>query len=351
MMHALFDLAGIQKTLNFCGDNEYWRCVRRSKCAEFVEELFRVSAEPDSVAIGIPEVLHLMPPERVSHFANSPRVAGLLRGIQVRQPASDQLAELLLAETRSILSDRDCGTTWNVMGLDNKRPICFRDGEISCDYNAPWKLPTMDRGGSEFSFLTPPQIECAIEKLMLAFDAVDAVSKEMSEFVSAYVSVIVIRAELSYSNAFSSSSFLPLPGLCLLCNSHLDAVTVQRLQEALVHEAIHCFLFLIEEVQKPLLRDPCWHDETVSSPWTGTEIGLHSFVHASAVWYGMHRFWSYGLQLGMPRAQHFQSYYVRRIAMAERGFKSSRFSETLNRVGAMLSDDALALVNSLQRTV
>jgi hypothetical protein len=351
MMHALFDLGGIQNTLNFSGATEYWRFVRRSKGAEFIEELFRVSAEPESIAIGLPDVLRLMPPEQVSRFANSPRVAGLLRGIQVRQPALDQLAELLLAETRSTWHDQDGRTTWNVLGLDNKRPIRFRDNEISCDYNAPWKMPTMDRGESELSFLSPAQIECVIEKLTLAFEAVDSVSSEISEFVSAYVNVIVIRAELSCSDVFSSSSFLPLPGLCLLCNAHLDTVTIPRLQEALVHEAIHCFLFLIEELQNPILRDPCWHDEMVSSPWTGTKIGLHSFVHASAVWYGMHRFWSHGIQDGMPRDLRFHSYYMRRVAMAENGFKSSRFSETLGRVAAMLSDDALALVGSLQRAI
>lgn len=350
-MHALFDLGGIQKTLSFCGDDDYWRFVQQSKGAEFVEELFRMSAEPESVAIGTPDVLREMSSERVFRFANSPRVAGLLRGIQVPRPASDQLADLLLAETRSILREHDYGTTWGVGGLDNKSPIHFQDGQIACDYNAPWKLPTMDRGGSDLSFLTPAQIDCVVEKVKLAFNAVDAVSREISEFVSAYLRVIVIRAELSCSNVFSSSSFLSLPGLCLLCNAHLDTVTVPRLQEALVHEAIHCFLFLIEELQKPLLRNPCWHDEMVNSPWTGTEIGLHSFVHASAVWYGMRRFWSYGLQIGMPRDDLFPPYYMRRIAMAERGFKSPCFFTTLGRVGAMLSDDALALMSSLQRAV
>jgi hypothetical protein len=91
---------------------------------------------------------------------------------------------------------------------------------------------------------------------------------------------------------FQSSSFSSLPGLIRLANVYAVKGDEFLFAEALVHEALHCFLYKLEFVNGGFLTRFEEENLPVTSPWSGATIRLQSFLHALFIWYSVAQFWS-----------------------------------------------------------
>ena len=107
-------------------------------------------------------------------------------------------------------------------------------------------------------------------------------------FVNEQLEHVVIRRSSAIDGA-SSSSNREFVGFCLLSNIHIPPDRVFVSVEALVHEAIHQYLYRTE------LESGNFCDlselRTYRSPWSGKRIPLHSLIHASFVWFGLLSLW------------------------------------------------------------
>jgi HEXXH motif-containing protein len=107
-------------------------------------------------------------------------------------------------------------------------------------------------------------------------------------FVNEQLEHVVIRRSSTIDGA-SSSSNRALVGFCLLNNIHIPPDPVLVSVEALVHEAIHQYLYRTE-VESGNFCD-LTELRTYRSPWSGKRIPLHSLIHASFVWFGLLSLW------------------------------------------------------------
>ena len=127
-----------------------------------------------------------------------------------------------------------------------------------------------------------------VEILGAAGSIVGSRAPKALTFVNEQLEHVVIRRSSAIDGA-SSSSNREFVGFCLLSNIHIPPDRVFVSVEALVHEAIHQYLYRTE------LESGNFCDlselRTYRSPWSGKRIPLHSLIHASFVWFGLLSLW------------------------------------------------------------
>ena len=148
--------------------------------------------------------------------------------------------------------------------------------------------------------LAPEEQRTALDALTAAFRCVRSGGTSLRALIEICAKVIVMRKQQT-SNAFCSFSSCNFVGRIALVNPQL--VGESLMAEALVHEAIHTYLYM----QEPrslwgLNTDIVVEPSVVNSPWTGRELPLSTFLHACFVWYGLLFFWGQAMRSSrLPR--------------------------------------------------
>ena len=135
----------------------------------------------------------------------------------------------------------------------------------------------------DFNFSLSDKNKC-LEKL---YDSIGYIKKHSDitfRFVRLYCQLICF----ANSNVkMVSSSQRDYIGRVLLIN--VKEICMERVVSALIHEAIHNYLFCLEHSSRFLSRNRI--KTKLESPWSGKEIPDSAFVHACYVWYGLYNFW------------------------------------------------------------
>lgn len=241
------------------------------------------------------------------------RVALVIRHQQVsaaprdEQPSLTMMAELLRWQPARVplVAWRDAfdgriERRWTTRGnrfLDRSAPWSWtvpaptlEDTGIAVDTASAFEFPDDEPGLAATRPHTGPELTVATRRLRTAAAALRRASPSALEFVTVFVEMLALRSAPRLQR-FHTSTFPGLAGLVRFANAHLPGVDTPALLEALVRESIHGLLHLHEEVQGPLVR-PTHASCKITSPWTGTAVGLRAYVHACAVWYGLHHLWS-----------------------------------------------------------
>jgi hypothetical protein len=166
----------------------------------------------------------------------------------------------------------------------------LEDTGIAVDTAGAFAFPDDEPGHAATRPHTGPELAIAIRRLRTAVAALRRASPPALEFVTAFTDVLALRANPGPAR-FHSSTFPGFVGLVRFTNAHLAGVDTAAIIEALVREAIHGILHVHEQVQGPLVR-PTHASCKIMSPWSGATIELRSYVHACAIWYGIHHLWS-----------------------------------------------------------
>jgi hypothetical protein len=258
----------------------------------------------DVAGASLVAALRALPCAARRDFLRAPQVVSqLLRWRNGLQPDVRYLSELILAElARADLITSLPVKLWTARGdmhLSFESGRCIKQvrprilgTEISFDDKSYQMFPY---DGTKQKLLLPveddqsDQVRSALSEALRALSTGDALA---SHFVRSFLQQISIRIEPGEPAKFNSSSFSQYIGLVLLINAHLDSVDVPNLTEALVHESIHNMLFMIEELESPFLPDRSSSKIQVRSPWSGSIINLHAYVHACVVWYGLFFLWN-----------------------------------------------------------
>lgn len=180
-----------------------------------------------------------------------------------------------------------------------RKPSGDRDTELE----APAPMPPCDRR------ISRDKIDRALAALAVACPPAYAL-------VTTQIRVITPRNDSAHAGAYTSASSRTTIGRCRLSNPHSRAATVPRLAGALVHEAIHAFLYTQERAQ-PLVTD--WQrafDTNATSPWSGTVLSLPTYLHACFVWHALRALW----RLPAMMEQFGEQAVEAELARAEHGF-------------------------------
>lgn len=194
---------------------------------------------------------------------------------------------------------------WTVNGEFFFRP--GQDGQAPFKYQAPVLLDrlSMDFLSPYCEYLSNGQMgepeDTAtsnyefddIEKLVGHFqNALAPVEKDwdqLKRFIRDYTRHLVLKVNPNIH--FSCGSTKTYVGRSVFCNG--EAVPEPILAKEIVHESVHSFLYMLEELQPWM---PSWDvsvriGTNVPSVWTGNKISLVSFGQAVFVWYGLFNYW------------------------------------------------------------
>jgi HEXXH motif-containing protein len=123
---------------------------------------------------------------------------------------------------------------------------------------------------------------------------------------------------------------------------HVDSL---KLANALVHEAIHSLLYMVE------LMEPFYVFEDrafeVASPWTGNLLSLRSYVHACFVWFGLWNFWRAAIGSDALTGDEACGYVLRPSS----GFKNGAFGETAAVLRRYVKPQLFEAIQVMQDTV
>jgi len=288
-------------------DTLLWREVSR-KCdafknlyCEHLEEVFQRHISETEKDASLADGLMVLPATTRRNFIRAPQVANWLIGARRHGFEIDVsfLAEALLAEL--ILAGLVDGLTQPIWTARGDRQLTALDPSIRSpgdyvagiviDDSSPHVFPYDGISQKILVQLSCEDRASVRANIASALQALSLASKVAFSFVTSYIDTIAVRSEPGQPSVFHSSSFSRYIGLALLTNPHLKEVDLAKLTDVLVHEAIHSMLFMIEEMGSPFVRSWDSIDITLVSPWSGRSLGLHSYVHACIVWYGLYWFW------------------------------------------------------------
>ncbi len=133
------------------------------------------------------------------------------------------------------------------------------------------------------------EVSIVVDKVRDAFSRVESLSATAAQLIRHFIKVII---PLKVPSGSGSTSQSRIPGRVLL--SGVENASPAKLASALVHEAMHQLLYVLEWAGQFVI--PPVDDEErparVKSLWSGRELELHSFIHACFIWYGLVRFWT-----------------------------------------------------------
>ncbi len=154
--------------------------------------------------------------------------------------------------------------------------------------------------------------------------------------------VIQLRRDPTNPSFATSASCNTEIGRVVLLNAHLDSFDAPTIANALLHESIHGVVYGLEQIA-PLLptTDPHNSDDLlVVSPWTGSRLHLHTYVHACFVWFGLASFWRALDRRLEPRE-------ARHLRRALSGFLDGAALRPLRAHAALLAEGVLETVEVL----
>lgn len=178
--------------------------------------------------------------------------------------------------------------------------------------------------------------------LETALSGIAAAAGSASAMIDRCVGVIVARKCRHHRGSSSERSF---PGRVLIRNIHSNSA--ESTASALVHEAIHQALFIVEHSGEFISRAKDLEKDRVQSPWSGNSLALHSYFHACFVWYGLTKFWRLAVECGAFD----EAEANKELATAQLGFQICNPADRLRPFLHACRRDAFDAVDSLRDRV
>jgi HEXXH motif-containing protein len=158
----------------------------------------------------------------------------------------------------------------------------------------------------------------------------------------------VIIPQADPNGLFWSGSNGEYVGRVVLVNSDQERVSIEEVVDALVHEAIHGFLYMHESVEPWVVDRSLYTDEAaIESPWSGTLLPVRPFMQACFVWYGLAMFWA--LHVGGTVFDRERTHYL--LSRSLSGFRGRSLTDLLAPSREGVRPDMLDVIDELQQTV
>ena len=192
--------------------------------------------------------------------------------------------------------------------------------------------------------------QAAIERTGAAMTALDTVDPAIGAFVRRFTRVANLVTDEA-GERFSSGSMNQFTGRSIFWNAHRASVTVAMLAEALVHEAIHAYLYMHEAVDAWFVEecdDEVAAAQRFESPWTGASLKLEPFVQAPFVWFGLANFWA---AAAAGTAAFERATVAQHAATARNGFLRGPLVPRLGRAFGSVSPGVVACLEAMQSRI
>jgi hypothetical protein len=194
---------------------------------------------------------------------------------------------------------------------------------------------------------SPAEFFQVVARIHDAMAQVGDVSPEVVAAIGLGTQVIVCKKTRRRDAGFSSLSWSAFIGKTALVNSHSPELTSARIANALIHEAIHALLFMLDEIESIGIESLEAGNTTIVSPWSKRDLSPGAYIHACFVWYGLWCFW----QLAAASTAFAPAEVAAHAARAAFGFRARSLLAPLAPFRKHLSSEILDSMEEAQETV
>lgn len=222
---------------------------------------------------------------------------------------------------------------------------------VPLDFGSPHALAVDLTGELEINTaprpaLTDTEIAGIFTRVEAAMARLDDLTPTLPRFVAASTSVLVLQPDPA-SAAVASGTNGRYVGRSFIANPQSPDATLDCFAEAIVHEAIHGFLFR-EALRRPWVNgEAAMEVKRIPSPWTGRPLPVRSYLEAACVWYGLVHLWSLALQGGGFDTEAVKTRLIRSVDGFNRGSLIERVRPFRNEI----RPDVLTTVDTLQSRI
>lgn len=223
--------------------------------------------------------------------------------------------------------------------------------DIPIDQLSP-KALTLDLIGGDAA-VDPPRTPLSIaaqrhvmQRLHDAWRGITASDPAVPRCVAAWTRVIVAQAEPS--RRFWSGSNGQHVGRVMIVNADAANTGTEEIADAIVHEAIHGFLYMHETIEPWVLGKKLYTSAgVIASPWSGTELPVRPFMQAAFVWYGLAMFWAQHVDGNVFDRERARAMLERALA----GFRRGSLVDRLKPWQAKIRSEMTDTIDGLQQDV
>ncbi|HEV7396834.1 MAG TPA: HEXXH motif-containing putative peptide modification protein [Pyrinomonadaceae bacterium] len=218
---------------------------------------------------------------------------------------------------------------------------------VPADFHSPHAKAPFEPGLGRPAKFTETELVSVTSRLESALEAIGLISPASLSLIALFTKQIVLRKDSAHPDRFRAFSRSDFMGRVTILNPQLERWDKLTLADQLLHEAMHSFLFAIEFKEGPFVKDmeEAWAVKT-SSPWTGFELDLHAYIHASFVWFGLFQFWTLAKKI-----KGFHKEQVRELAnAAAKGFRKEKLTN-FPAARDVMRPEVVKLIDDMQRTV
>jgi hypothetical protein len=201
-------------------------------------------------------------------------------------------------------------------GIDTEAPLL--GGVIPVDGSSPYAVASYAPDLAAPHIMQSEELSTTLEVLRGGLQCLRNVSLTAFAFVPIFTKQLVVRSNPTgeYFSSFSMDRYI-----CRTTLVNPLRRSKYEVADALVHEAVHSLLYMFE-LDSPLVIDmSAAIDNLVTSPWSGSTLDTHSFIHACFVWYSLWHLWR-----NCPDSTALE--FVDRI---ERGYANANLGDTVGR--------------------
>ncbi len=194
---------------------------------------------------------------------------------------------------------------------------------------------------------SPGELTLVVRRVRDAVTRISGVSAEAAAALLLFTSVIVCRKIPDPQAAFASISWPAFVGKTAVINAHIREVAVDRIANALIHEAIHAALFMAETREPFVIESSRIGRAAAVSPWSGRSLPISNYIHACFVWYGLWGFWRLAMRSGAFATAGAATHMTR----ASSGFLGPSLLVPLTPLRRFISPTVLDSIRESQETV
>jgi HEXXH motif-containing protein len=217
----------------------------------------------------------------------------------------------------------------------------------SVDFFSPFgrgDLPEVSGGDIPFSRAERRHVLDKLDESLVALRTMSPIS---ATFVSALTKVILPRKDPGPDRQYRAASTPLSIGRPVLRNPDLPDATTPELIDGIVHETIHAIIDIVELTEPLIIEATALGPRLITSPWTGRQLDLNTYLQACFVWYGLWNLWCQALGSESPAA----SSAIHYACLAARGFCTTDITDPLADMRRGLAPDLLEILDELQRRV
>jgi HEXXH motif-containing protein len=352
--------------LTWSGNEDEWLTVYHEFLTTVSTRLGRVllaleSEAPEEVA-RIKTCLAVAPDAVFTRFVTAPEVTNRLLWRRPSEESARFLADTFEAELAACgpPAARNAATRWSALGdfhvsdtgqlhwpyrIDDFPPIDFGSPHAE---NMARSEGFVEVGTPETRGFSMDETEEQVAALVRTRDAIASTSSEAHRFVVTFNRVLILQRDPGAPEGFASGSTGQYIGRSFISNPQLDFVDEAQLADAIVHEGIHGYLYMLE-LNVPWVLRPDLYETTpaVYSPWTGNHLAVRPFLQACFVWFGLANFFARAFtQRTLPRARAYA-----RLRIAATGFLKDELVSLVERYDNAISPEILSAIQSMQTTI